>query len=98
MEETEEELKGEMSDELQVLDLDTNRFHPVVLRAASTAPVRVDQEKEKERETEKEDEKETVTGRREIDFFLIFVLYYFFIFCDVIFFFFLMLSFFWFVL
>ncbi|CAH2099466.1 unnamed protein product [Euphydryas editha] len=36
IEETDEELRGEMSDELKVLDLETCRWHPVVLRNGSS--------------------------------------------------------------
>nr|XP_026484323.1 kelch domain-containing protein 4 isoform X1 [Vanessa tameamea] len=55
VEETDEELRGEMSDELKVLDLETCRWHPVVLRtdntdtsAASVAPVAPEEPKERE--------------------------------------------------
>ncbi|XP_032514284.2 kelch domain-containing protein 4-like [Danaus plexippus] len=37
VEETEEELRGEMSDELQVLDLETFRWHPVLLKTQTQA-------------------------------------------------------------
>ncbi|CAG5053780.1 unnamed protein product [Parnassius apollo] len=38
VEETEEELRGEMSDELQLLDLETGRWHNVTLRVDQQAP------------------------------------------------------------
>ncbi|CAK1541334.1 unnamed protein product [Leptosia nina] len=38
VEETEEELRGEMSDELQLLDLETCRWHPVTLKTEHVPP------------------------------------------------------------
>ncbi|KAL0895324.1 hypothetical protein ABMA27_011467 [Loxostege sticticalis] len=57
VEETEEELRGEMSDELQMLDLETGKWHNVTLRAeqqSTAAPAQTSQEQD-------EAPKETVT-------------------------------------
>ncbi|XP_045450861.1 kelch domain-containing protein 4 [Melitaea cinxia] len=57
IEETEEELRGEMSDELKVLDLETCRWHPVLLRNASTETNEktIQQATEQTEQTEKEE-------------------------------------------
>ncbi|XP_022115462.2 kelch domain-containing protein 4 [Pieris rapae] len=41
VEETEEDIRGDMSDELQVIDLETCRWHPVILKAEQAIPAPV---------------------------------------------------------
>lgn len=56
VEETEEELRGEMSDDLQLLDMETGKWHIVTLRSEQLGAKPV-----KEEETVQKAE-ETVTG------------------------------------
>ncbi|CAH0722974.1 unnamed protein product, partial [Brenthis ino] len=61
VEETEEELKGEMSDELQVLDLETCRLHPVLLRAQTQTVPSTQGETASAQPDPKDEKAETVT-------------------------------------
>ncbi|KAG6456891.1 hypothetical protein O3G_MSEX010024 [Manduca sexta] len=58
VEETEEELRGEMSDELLLLDLETGKWHNVPLRSEQTKQM---EEVKEPVETVEDDTKETVT-------------------------------------
>lgn len=59
MEETEEDIRGEMSDDLQLLDLEAGRWYDVTLKSEQSAAQAPAEDVKEPQEVEKE----TVTGR-----------------------------------